>query len=385
MHMTAKLQLSQISVYPIKSTAGIELSTSWIDELGLSFDRRFVIADNKGQFITARTEPRLCLIQANLTVTGLILTAPNMPTLVINTQEFSNTYQTVMVWQDNIKARQGNSDHHQWFSHYLNRPCQLLHFDPLSEREVPANSNRTNQLAFADGYPLLLTSQASLDDLNSRCPTTITMRQFRPNLVVENCEAFAEDTWSHIRMGEVMFELMKPCARCIFTTINPKTAEKHGQQEPITSLKHYRQAIDGELKGEILFGQNLKPLNQGQIKLTDSVTIIKKKSSPTFSSAPKVSTPAAVSQGKKKITLTFDSWRKTHKGDNQHTILEQGEEAGLILPYSCRGGMCGRCKVKLVEGEVDQKATDGLSAAEIAQGYILICSCTPKTDVTLSR
>ena len=385
MNMTAKLQLSQISVYPIKSTASIELSSSWVDGLGLSFDRRFVLSDDKGQFITARTEPTLCLIQANLTATGLILTAPNMPILVINTPEFTNSYQTVIVWQDNIKARLGTSEHHQWFSHYLNRPCQLLHFDPLSEREVPVNSNRTNQLAFADGYPLLLISQASLDDLNDRCPSTIAMSQFRPNLVVENCEAFAEDTWSHIRIGDVMFELIKPCARCIFTTINPQSAEKHEQQEPLTSLKKYRQAADGDLKGEILFGQNLNPLNQGQIKLTDRVTIIKHKSSPTFLSAENVATPALVSQGKKKITLTFDSWRKTYKGDNQHTILEQGEAAGLILPYSCRGGMCGRCKVKLVEGEVEQKATDGLTAEEIEQGYILICSCTPKTDVTLSR
>ncbi|MFB1014403.1 MAG: YcbX family protein [Alteromonadaceae bacterium] len=385
MNMTANLQLSQISVYPIKSTAGIELSNSWVDELGLSFDRRFVLSDDKGQFITARTEPTLCLIQANLTATGLILTAPDMPTLVINTQEFTNTYQSVMVWQDKIKALQGSNDHHQWFSHYLKRPCQLLHFDKFSTREIPSDSNRTNQLAFADGYPLLLISQASLADLNSRCPTTISMRQFRPNLVVENCDAFAEDTWSHIRIGEVMFEVTKPCTRCIFTTINPDTAEKHKDQEPITSLKNYRQAADGELKGEILFGQNLTPLNQGQIKLTDTVTIIKKKSAPNFLSLQKPSTPNTFTPVKKKITLNFDSWHKKHKGDNQDTILEQGEEAGLILPYSCRAGMCGRCKVKLVEGEVEQKATDGLTAEEIEQGYILMCSCTPTTDVTLAR
>jgi len=174
------MQLSQISVYPLKSSAGIQLSNSWIDELGLSFDRRFVLTDDKYQFITARTEPKICLIQASITATGLVLTAPNMPKLVIDYLQLSERYQTVVVWNDKINAQQGNSEHHQWFSRYLNRPCQLLHFGKLSKRNVPSTSNSTNQLAFADGYPLLLISQASLDDLNKRCPTIITMNQFRP-------------------------------------------------------------------------------------------------------------------------------------------------------------------------------------------------------------
>ena len=123
--MTSTIQLSQISIYPIKSTSGIELSNSWVDELGLSFDRRFVLTDDKCQFITARTEPKLCLIQANLTATGLILTAPDMPKLVINYQDLNDFYQTVFVWKDNINAQQGSDAHHQWFSRYLNRPCQL--------------------------------------------------------------------------------------------------------------------------------------------------------------------------------------------------------------------------------------------------------------------
>jgi len=379
------MQLSQISVYPLKSSAGIQLSNSWIDELGLSFDRRFVLTDDKYQFITARTEPKICLIQASITATGLVLTAPNMPKLVIDYLQLSERYQTVVVWNDKINAQQGNSEHHQWFSRYLNRPCQLLHFGKLSKRNVPSTSNSTNQLAFADGYPLLLISQASLDDLNKRCPTIITMNQFRPNLVIDNCDAFAEDTWQHIRIGEVEFELRKPCTRCIFTTINPETAIKDIHQEPITSLKTYRQAAEGELKGEVLFGQNLVPLNQGQIKLTDTITIIKKKVSPTFLISLSTAPTAVSRESKKKVSLIFDSWNKKYKGDNQQTILEQGEKAGLILPYSCRSGMCGRCKVKLVKGQVEQLSTDGLTEAEMKDDYILMCSCIPTTDVTLIR
>lgn len=391
--MTSNVQLSQISIYPIKSTASIQLSNSWVDELGLSFDRRFVLTDDKYQFITARTEPKLCLIQANITATGLILTAPDMPKLTINYHQLTDFYKKIFIWDDHINAQQGSHEHQLWFSRYLNRPCQLLHFGELSKRNVPNTSSRTDKLAFADGYPLLLISQASLDDLNSRSPTTITMNQFRPNLVIENCEAFAEDTWQHIRIGEVEFEVQKPCTRCILTTVDPATAKVDSNQEPITSLKTFRQAADGELKGEILFGQNLVPLNQGQIKVNDTVTIIKKKTPPLFSIALQASTSAKASDNgqavsrdsKKKITLNFDSWRKKYKGDNQKTILEQGEDAGLILPYSCRAGMCGRCKVKLVEGQVEQLATDGLTQDEIKEDYILMCSCIPTTDITLSR
>jgi uncharacterized protein YcbX len=266
------MKLSQISTYPIKSTAGIDLSSSWVDQLGLSFDRRFVLCDEKKQFITARKNPRLCLVQANITTTGLILTAPNMPRLMIDYQELSNDYQNVTVWQDSINAQIAAEPHHQWFSEYLGKPCQLLYFGELSTRTLPTKSSRSNQLAFADGYPLLLISQASLTDLNSKLSldNQISMKQFRPNIVVNNCDAFAEDSWAHIRIGEVEFEVKKPCVRCVFTTVNPLTAEKHPQREPLNTLKKYRKTGSNE----IIFGQNIVPLNQGQIKLEDKVHVL---------------------------------------------------------------------------------------------------------------
>jgi uncharacterized protein YcbX len=275
------MNLSQISTYPIKSTAGIHLSSSWVDHLGLSFDRRFVLCDEKKRFITARKNPRLCLVQANITATGLILTAPNMPRLIINYQDLSNDYQDVVVWQDSINAQIAAKQHHQWFSEYLGKPCQLLYFGELSTRILPTKSVRSNQLAFADGYPLLLISQASLTDLNSRVTTDdqVSMPQFRPNIVVDNCNAFAEDTWSHIRIGEVEFEVKKPCVRCVFTTVNPLTAEKHPQREPLATLKSYRKTEGGD----IMFGQNIVPLNQGQIKLGDTVHVLAYQTAITFS------------------------------------------------------------------------------------------------------
>lgn len=385
-----KTMLQNINIYPIKSSAGIELSSSWVEEHGLAFDRRFVVAGLSGTFFTARTEPSLCLIQTNLTASGLVLTAPDMPALIINYQQLTENYVPVQVWNDTIDGQQASADINQWFSEYLQKPCQLLFFGSQSKRFV---KNRNTQVGFADGYPLLLISQASLDHLNSHYQTstpTISMAQFRPNLVVNNCEAFAEDTWQHIRIGEVEFEITKPCTRCIFTTINPETGEKHQQQEPLKTLMNYRQ-IDG---GEVIFGQNLVALNQGQIKQGDQVEVLKRQAPPVIaakahkqSQAPTLDSHNASTTTVKKAkpALTFSSFNKTITGNNKQTILEQGEDAGLLLPYSCRAGMCGRCKAELVEGEVEQHCQDGLSDEEQQQNFILTCSCTPITDIVISH
>ncbi len=380
------LALQSISVYPIKSSSGIHLSNSWVEELGLSFDRRFIVANANGEMFTARTEPRLCLIQANLTSTGINITAPGMPILSIEYAKFSSEYQSVTVWKSDIKGQIAAEHYNQWFSRYLEQPCQLLFFGENSERYV---KNKNSQVGFADGYPILLISQQSLAQLNQKLGANnrVTMSQFRPNLVVDGCDGFAEDTWKHIRIGEVEFEVTSPCSRCIFTTINPETAETNKLQEPLTTLKTFRQVEDGD----VMFGQNLVPLNQGQIKLGDKVEVIETKQAPTFvikenkqikNTANQDSAPMKVN---KKPKINFSSWNKEVVGNNKATILDQGEDAGLILPYSCRGGMCGRCKIKLESGDVEQLATDGLSGEDIENGYVLACSSIPKSDIVLSK
>jgi uncharacterized protein YcbX/ferredoxin len=386
--------LQSLNIYPIKSAAGIALSNSWVDDFGLSFDRRFVLTDPSGLFITARTEPTLCLIKVNLSEQGLILTAPDMPALHISYHMLSKVYKDISVWDDGIKAQYGHKNYDLWFSQYLNKPCQLLYFGEQSQRYV---RNSHKQVAFADGYPLLLLSQASLDDLNRKMSLqlnqSVSMSQFRPNLVVDHCDAFAEDTWQHIRIGEVEFEISKPCSRCIFTTVNPNNAEKHPQQEPLTTLKNYRQVASGD----VMFGQNLIALNQGSIKQGDEIVILKKQSSPLFIPNPTKKTVETKSspdlaankvlkkKPKRKVNLHFDSWNKNVIGNTKDSILDQGEAAGMLLPYSCRGGMCGRCKIKLKSGEVKQLANDGLSDSDKEQGFVLACSSVPQSDLVLAK
>lgn len=399
--------VQSLHIYPIKSTAGITLSHSWVDDFGLSFDRRFVITDLDGQFITARTQPTLCLIQCHLSPDGLVLTAPNMPQLEINFARFSEQYHQVTVWKDQVNALYCHQIYDRWFSEYLNLPCQLHFFGEKSSRQV---KNSENQVGFADGYPLLLISQASLDDLNNRMAqrqsakgnvesnVNASMTQFRPNIVVNDTTAFAEDNWHHIKVGEVEFEITKPCSRCVFTTIDPENGQKHPEQEPLSTLKSYRQVE----KGDVMFGQNLIPLNKGQVKQGDKITIIRKQPAPVFvtkntpnlalNKAPEKNTEQIEKTENitlkkvvpKKITIQFDSWNKTHQGNTQEPILDQGEAAGLIIPYSCRGGMCGRCKIKLNNGQVKQLADDGLTDDEKAEGYVLACSSIPQSDLVLS-
>ncbi|XQW84640.1 YcbX family protein [Thalassotalea piscium] len=383
------ITLSAISIYPIKSTAGITLSNSWVDDYGLSFDRRFVITDPTGEFISARTEPSLCLIQASITPNGLVITAPGMPLLEINYKDFSTDYQPVRVWQDTINSLHCAENIDLWFSQYLKRPCKLHFFAHNSSRYV---KNSHKEVSFADGYPLLLISQASLNDLNHRlddlAQAKVAMSQFRPNLVVDNTEAFAEDTWRHIRIGEVEFELVKPCSRCIMTTVDPSTGEKHPKQQPLNTLKEFRQVKSGD----VMFGQNLIALNKGQIHLGDEVTILDSQPSPTFihkvtkSSVTKQTAPSKKPRRTKRaVTILFDSWDKQVKGNTKDLILDQGEQAGLILPYSCRAGMCGRCKIKVDSGQVKQLADDGLTEEEKQQGYVLACSAIPESDLILSK
>ncbi|GAA5138017.1 YcbX family protein [Thalassotalea piscium] len=397
------ITLSAINIYPIKSTAGISLSNTWIDDYGLSFDRRFVITDPQGQFISARTEPSLCLIQASITQQGLVITAPNMPMLEVNYTDFSSDYQSITVWNDTISSPQATQAIDHWFSVYLARPCKLHYFGEHSTRHV---KDSKKQVSFADGYPLLLISQASLHYLNQRLISqdeqSVSMTHFRPNLVVDNTEAFAEDTWQRIRIGEVEFELVKPCSRCIMTTVNPTTGEKSNRQQPLKTLKEFRQADNGD----VMFGQNLIALSNGQLCLGDEVTIIKQQSPLVFASknnnssnTADVDTPPSansniptspslitkVQRKKRSVNILFDSWNKEIKANTKATILEQGENAGLILPYSCRGGMCGRCKIKVKSGQVKQLADDGLTNDEKNEGYVLACSSIPQSDLVLSK
>jgi hypothetical protein len=262
--------LSQIHVYPVKSIAALTQSQAWVEKQGLAFDRRFMVASDKGVMITARKYPQMVKITATLTMTGLVLQYPNKTDLVLQYADFAMVDVPATVWNDHFSAYTTTVIANQWFGDIIGHSAQLLFCGQQSNRVRPKIGHN---VSFADGYPLLIISEASLATLNQRSSEQHTMAQFRTNLVVYNTDAFAEDGWKRIRIGEVEFEAVKPCARCIFTTIDPLTGEFNALKEPLKTMATFR----ANATGDVFFGQNLVALNEGTIRAGDVVEVLETK------------------------------------------------------------------------------------------------------------
>ncbi|PSU23534.1 hybrid-cluster NAD(P)-dependent oxidoreductase [Photobacterium kishitanii] len=259
--------LSQIHVYPVKSIAALTQSQAWVEKQGLAFDRRFMVASDDGIMITARKYPQMVKITATLTMTGLVLQYPNKADLVLQYADFAMEDAAATVWNDNFSAYTTTALANQWFSEIISHSVQLLFCGQQSNRVRPKIGHN---VSFADGYPLLVISEASLSALNERSSERHTMAQFRTNLVVSNTDAFAEDGWKRIRIGEVEFEAVKPCARCILTTVDPLTGYFSPLKEPLKTMATFR----ADALGEVFFGQNLVALNEGIIRAGDEIEIL---------------------------------------------------------------------------------------------------------------
>ncbi|MCO4787033.1 MAG: MOSC domain-containing protein [Marinomonas atlantica] len=271
------LIVSGLYIYPVKSCQAVPLKASKVTESGLLFDRRFMVINKKGLFLTAREHPQLSLVNAKAEPHNLVLTHPKMSTpLSLVIKEFENEYRETEIWEKPVSANITHPSANAWFSELLNQPVELVYFGEHSTRFT---SRRPDQpVAFADGYPFLLTTQASLDDLNKSGPQINEMERFRPNIVISGNEAFNEDTWKRIRIGDVIFENVKPCVRCLFITLDPDTAERSPKGEPLRTLAKYR-LFDKE---GVTFGVNLVAENEGKIAVGDEVEILEYQTSYTY-------------------------------------------------------------------------------------------------------
>ncbi|MDN2664023.1 MOSC domain-containing protein [Psychromonas sp. 14N.309.X.WAT.B.A12] len=363
--------LTDLYIYPIKSTKGIQLPQTFVEEKGLTNDRRYMLVDLDGKFITGRTHPQLTQVTIEFSKKGLLVSAPKQPSIYIQPEHFTEQMQKVEVWADNMQAQHCHPDYDQWFSTYLKQDCQLVYF---SENTTRCVKNRTNQVSFADGYPLLLINQASVDELNTHLNKPVTALHFRPNLIVKGESAFIEDTWLRIKIGEVEFEVSKPCSRCNFTNVDPLTGVPDLEQ-PLKTLAGFRFH-----DGDIDFGQNLIPLNEGVICAGDSVQVLETQQPPQYTSM-----LGEEKLSHKAIQIYFSKSDIKVAGNDNGLLLEQAEAAGINIPFSCRGGKCGRCKTKLLSGEVKVLNNQGMFKEEIEDGYVLACSCIPKTDISIEH
>jgi uncharacterized protein len=263
------ITVSNLIYYPIKACRGFEVDSSCVERMGLEHDRRMMVVTPEGEFLTQREYPRLALVTPKLSKGLLELSAPNYDTLQLGIQT-SGTPWLVNVWKSKgVHAIDQGEESAGWFSDWLGTPVRLVHvadgYKRLVNEEYAVNAD--DHTGFADGYPILLTSEEGLQDLNSRLESPVPMNRFRPNVVVRGCEPFAEDTWNRIRIGDVTLAVVKPCARCEVTTIDKETLER--SKEPLKTLGKYRKQKLGAI-----FGQNVIPLNEGRVEIGMVVEVL---------------------------------------------------------------------------------------------------------------
>lgn len=261
------MQLTQINIFPLKSARGISTSVTRVGMFGPEFDRRWLLVDPQGKFLTQRRFPSMSLIDVSLMEQGLQFNAPSMETLTVLRPDGVES-RLVTVWNDECQAWDAGDAAADWFSRYLGVSCRLTYMPEDTFRAInPKYLDRRQPVSFADGFPFLLISEASLADLNSRLETPIEMLRFRPNLVVRGCEPFAEDRWRRIRIGMIEFDVVKPCSRCAIPNIDPATGERGG--EPYRTLAGYRTNEFG-----VCFGQNLVHRNGGILRVGDALEVL---------------------------------------------------------------------------------------------------------------
>jgi uncharacterized protein YcbX len=264
------MRVSAINIYPIKSVGAISCEQRVVERQGLSGDRRFMLVDEQGRFITQRQFPRMALIRSEPISNGYRFSTQGLDPLELPVQLFAGEQVEVKVWKDTPRALLADSTINDWFTQALGLTCRLVFLTDEHRRRLDNGHGRAeDRVSFADSAPLLLTSEASLKDLNHRLVKPVSMARFRPNLVVDADTPYAEDDWQMIAVGECEFEVAWSCSRCLLTTVDPASGERDAGRQPLATLKSYRDAPDGPL-----FGRNLIPRKLGRISVGDPVRVL---------------------------------------------------------------------------------------------------------------
>ncbi|MFF6996242.1 MOSC domain-containing protein [Streptomyces sp. NPDC008313] len=269
-------ELSSIHVHPVKAFRGHAPREAAVEPWGLSGDRRWTLIDHGGRVVTQREQPRLALAAAGLLPGGGVrLSAPGREPVTVPVPDPAGTT-TVDIFGTKVEAVLAGTEAHAWCSDHLGTEVRLAHLDdPATRRPVDPEYARPGEtVSFADGFPLLVTTLASLDALNALIARgdhahegPLPMNRFRPNLVVAGCDPWEEDRWSRIAVGEVVFRVAKPSGRCVVTTTDQDSAERG--REPLRTLAEHRRIGRG-----LVFGQNLVPESTGTVRVGDPVVVL---------------------------------------------------------------------------------------------------------------
>ncbi len=233
------IRVSELCVYPVKSCSGSSVQEASVTATGFDLDRRWMVVDGDGVFLTQRTHPRMALVGVRAERDRLLIDAPGVAEFEVPFAEPGGSVVEVKVWKDTCRAGDEGAEAAAWFSDFLGFRARLVRLAGDHARPVGGAAARSGDwVSFADGFPFLLLSQGSLDGLNQRLAAPLPMNRFRPNIVVSGCEAHAEDGWRRVKIGELPFRVVKPCARCVVTTTDQATGDR--DSEPLRTLATYR-------------------------------------------------------------------------------------------------------------------------------------------------
>ena len=257
------LQLTDVWRYPVKSCRGERLAEALVEPWGLAGDRRWMVVDAEGVAVTAREYPQMVLVTPRLGHGLIALSSPGLADLTVPVPSGEDLV-PVRVWASELVAAPADDEAAAWLSKVIGEQVRLVYLDDPTRRPTnPSYSQDTDRVSFADGYPLLLTSEESLGALNDwiaegskASEGPVPMRRFRPNVVVSGTSAWAEDGWRRLRIGPVGFRAVKGCGRCVLTTVDPDTAAKG--HEPLFALARHRR-----WDNKVWFGVNLIPDTAG--------------------------------------------------------------------------------------------------------------------------
>jgi uncharacterized protein YcbX len=262
------IRVSGIFIYPVKSCGGSTVQAARVGATGFDLDRRWMVVDGDGQFLTQRKHPSLALVNVRVEDNRLVFSAEGLRDLEIFADGEGRLPNEVKVWKDTCRAVDEGGDAASWFSEHLGLEVRLVRLAGDDARPLGGAKSRPDDfVSFADAFPFLLLSQESLDGLNERLAEDLPMNRFRPNIVVSGCRPHAEDDWNRISIGGLPFRVAKPCARCVVTTTDQATGERG--PEPLRTLAGYR-----SIGGEVLFGQNLIHEGRGVLRVGDEVTVL---------------------------------------------------------------------------------------------------------------
>ena len=262
--------LSGLFIYPIKSLKGIALTEAKVEKRGLQYDRRWMLVDMNNKFFTQREFPKMATISISTESTGLKIDVEARETLFVPYDARPNSTAEVEVWGSHCPADFVSAEADRWFSEVLDTECRLAYMPDESLRPVnPDFAVANDVVSFADGYPFLVATEASLTDLNSRLDQKVGMNRFRPNFVISGTEPFEEDNWKLVTIGSTSFHVAKPCGRCVMTTVDQERGVKEGV-EPLRTLASFRTR-----NNSVMFGQNLIAAREGNtIRVGDEFRVI---------------------------------------------------------------------------------------------------------------